>query len=72
MVASQTEFPMPVALCAWCRPGDRRQSFGLLSHGICPRHLRLMKLEAKGMTLKRSRSIKASRADRQAMLLPLS
>jgi hypothetical protein len=31
-----------------------------------------MKLEAKGMTLKRSRSIKASRADRQAMLLPLS
>jgi hypothetical protein len=45
----QSVFPLQVAVCAWCKPkgggvylGD---SLGLISHGICPRHLKKLKLE---------------------------
>ena len=43
MIASQTEFPLRVAVCAWCRPKERGDGVGAISHGICPRHLRKLK-----------------------------
>ena len=33
----QTEFFLPVAVCAWCRPG---QNHDAVTHGICPRHMK--------------------------------
>ncbi len=45
----QIEFPMSVAVCAWCRPHELGASLGALSHGICPRHLRMMKLKLQGL-----------------------
>jgi hypothetical protein len=42
--ANQTEFPLPVAVCAWCKPKERNATVGALSHGICPRHFREMKI----------------------------
>lgn len=48
-VTIQSEFPLRVAVCAWCQPKDRSadpaKSAGSLSHGICPRHLKKLKLE---------------------------
>jgi hypothetical protein len=44
-VVCQTEFPLRVAVCAWCKPRDRGANIGALSHGICPRHFREMKIE---------------------------
>ncbi len=44
-MALQIEFPLAVAVCAWCRPRELGAGLGALSHGICPRHLRKMKLE---------------------------
>ena len=37
----QTEFPLRVPLCAWCRPATRGEE--MIPHGICPRHFRKMK-----------------------------
>ena len=45
MMACQIEFPLAVAVCAWCRPRELGAGLGALSHGICPRHLKKMKLE---------------------------
>jgi len=43
----QIEFPMRVAICAWCKPKSRvldlGTGLGSISHGICPRHLRKLK-----------------------------
>ena len=45
----QSEFLLRVPVCAWCQPKNRRadpdNSPGSISHGICPRHLRKLKLE---------------------------
>jgi hypothetical protein len=45
----QSEFPLRVPVCAWCksknRSADPGNSPGPVSHGICPRHLRKLKLE---------------------------
>jgi hypothetical protein len=41
--ADQTEFPLRVAVCAWCKPRELGATIGALSHGICPRHFREMK-----------------------------
>jgi len=45
----QNEFPMRVAVCAWCKPKNRGAelgaSLGAISHGICPRHLKQLRLE---------------------------
>jgi hypothetical protein len=49
MNAAQTEFPLTVSVCAWCKPYDRGPGFETVSHGICPRHLRKLKLESKGI-----------------------
>jgi hypothetical protein len=45
MITQQIEFPLVVAVCAWCKPRELGARLGALSHGICPRHLRKMKLE---------------------------
>jgi hypothetical protein len=45
----QSEFPLRVAVCAWCKPKNRGVdsggSSGSISHGICPRHLKKIRLE---------------------------
>jgi hypothetical protein len=45
----QSEFPLRVAVCAWCKPKRRgvepRTSPDPISHGICPRHFNKLKLE---------------------------
>jgi len=41
--ADQPEFPLRVAVCAWCKPRELGTILGALSHGICPRHFREMK-----------------------------
>ncbi len=45
----QSEFSLRVPVCAWCKPKNRRadpgDSPGAISHGICPRHLKKLKLE---------------------------
>lgn len=45
----QSELPMRVAVCAWCKPKNRGlelgASLGAISHGICPRHLKQLRLE---------------------------
>jgi hypothetical protein len=45
MVAAQIEFPMSVAICAWCKPVKAGTGSGVLTHGICPRHFRKMRIE---------------------------
>jgi hypothetical protein len=49
----QTEFLLDVVVCAWCKPGSRGVGSTVLSHGICPRHLR--KMLSKGETKPRRR-----------------
>ncbi len=57
MIASQIEFPLTVAVCAWCKPQERESGHGILSHGICLKHLRKLKLQARGLSpVRRSRN----------------
>lgn len=53
MMPRQIEFPMMVAVCAWCEPDERGASLGAISHGICPRHLRKLEHEVKGIVPQR-------------------
>jgi hypothetical protein len=55
MTASQTEFSLKVAICAWCKPNERGSGLGAISHGICLRHLRKLKLQTQGLLPKRLR-----------------
>jgi len=55
MAASQIEFSLAVPVCAWCKPRERGAVAGSLSHGICLRHLKKLKLEARGLPVNRSR-----------------
>jgi hypothetical protein len=76
MTSQQIEFPLAVAVCAWCRPGELGAGLGALSHGICPRHLRKMKLNlqrtAAGAPKRASRRGRVrNRPDAELMLLPL-
>lgn len=48
MTPLQTEFPLAVAVCAWCKPRKGAARAAALSHGICLRHLREMKLAVQG------------------------
>jgi hypothetical protein len=54
MNAQQIEFPLRVAVCAWCEPVRRGAGLGEISHGICPRHLRKLErqLTPKGILRK--------------------
>jgi hypothetical protein len=45
--AEQTEFPLAVPVCAWCKPKPGAAVLEIYSHGICPRHLRMMRAKAK-------------------------
>lgn len=49
IVSLQSEFPLRVAVCAWCKPKNRGVDLGTglgsISHGICPRHLKQIRLE---------------------------
>ncbi len=49
-MARQIEFPLSVAVCAWCRPHELGTAIGAVSHGICPSHLRKLKLQVEGRT----------------------
>ena len=53
MKASQIEFPLDVSVCAWCKPQEPGRAAGPLSLGICPRLLKKLKLEARGVSAKR-------------------
>lgn len=53
MTARQIEFPLAVAVCAWCKPKEPGAGADALSHGICLRHLKKLKLEARGVVVKR-------------------
>ena len=44
----QSVFPLRVAVCAWCKPRELGAGVGALSHGICPRHFREMKIKLEG------------------------
>lgn len=45
----QSELPLQVAVCAWCKPKNRSVALGpdlgSISHGICPRHLKQLRRE---------------------------
>ena len=45
----QNEFPLRIPICAWCKPKNRGvelgTGLGVISHGICPRHLKKLRLE---------------------------
>jgi hypothetical protein len=45
----QSEFPLRVAVCAWCEPEDRAvdlaAGLGAISHAICPCHLKKLRFE---------------------------
>ena len=56
----QIEFPLSVAICAWCRPRECGNSLGEISHGICPKHLRKIKMQ-----LLRQADAQRTRSDRQ-------
>ncbi len=76
MMARQIEMPLAVAVCAWCRPRELGAGLGTLSHGICPRHLRKMKLklqQMRGAAPKRSsrRSKTKFQPGNEVMFLPL-
>ena len=43
--AHQSVLPLRVAVCAWCKPRELGAGLGALSHGICPRHFREMKIK---------------------------
>ena len=55
MAYRQIDLPMLITVCAWCKPKEPDAVRGSLSHGICPRHLKRLKLEARGLVVKRSR-----------------
>jgi hypothetical protein len=55
MIASQIEFSLVVPVCAWCKPRERGAP-GAVSHGICLRHMKKLKLEARGVVVTRSRA----------------
>jgi hypothetical protein len=73
-MSRQIEFPLAVAVCAWCRPRELYAGAGALSHGICPRHLRMMKLQVQRLTgtaPKRCSRRSQSQPEAEFMSLPL-
>lgn len=69
--ARQIEFPMRVAVCAWCKPKYWGGGPGAVTHGICPRHLRKLKLEAQRLSAQNTRPallrVRLSRALKQSL-----
>ena len=71
MIASQTEFSLSVSICAWCKPHERGAGLGAISHGICLRHLKNLKLEVQGLLPKRPRRIGNHPSGDEDSFLPL-
>lgn len=70
----QFQFPMPVAVCAWCEPQARSNSSLVLSHGICLRHLKKVKLEQRLEAFRKQKRSgrKPAYPAAQPLTLPLS
>jgi hypothetical protein len=66
--ARQTEFPMKVAVCAWCEPCSTDDVLGALSHGICPRHFRKLERQMKGVVSKRRTRVRRGSHDGEPLL----
>jgi hypothetical protein len=49
IVSQQSELPLSVAVCAWCKPKHHGAELGAISHGICPRHLKKLQRELQQM-----------------------
>ena len=62
MTVSQTEFSLQVSICAWCKPNERGSGLGAISHGICLRHLRHLKLQTQGLLPQRAARTKSRSA----------
>ncbi len=61
MIAEQIEFPLQVAICAWCKPVRKSQPSPAdlsLSHGICPRHLKQIMVRLQRAKLRRETEIR--------------
>jgi hypothetical protein len=71
MIASQAEFSLSVSICAWCKPNERGAGLGAISHGICLRHLKNLKLQAQGLLPKRPRRIVGHPSTEETSFLPL-
>ena len=71
ILARQTEFPLAVAVCAWCEPFERGAGLGDVSHGICPRHLRKIEHQVKGIVLPRRPRRRRSQEREGETFLPL-
>ncbi len=56
----QIEFVLPVAVCAWCKPRAGEGDTSIVSHGICLRHLRKMRLK---LEKHRRKTVAASHSD---------
>ena len=69
----QIELPLGVPVCAWCRPRESHADVGMISHGICLRHLREMKLSLRGALPPRRphRRVAQGQPASGLMLLPL-
>jgi hypothetical protein len=68
----QMEMPLPVAVCAWCRPNERGNGIGALSHGICLKHLRKFRLEMQKMSAKKNSRSARRKPKPKAYREPLS
>ena len=68
ILARQIEFPMAVAVCAWCEPRERGSGLGAVSHGICPRHLRKIEHQVKGIPLLRRPRSRRRSGEGEALL----
>ena len=70
MIVNQLNLSMPVAVCAWCKPRERGDGVGQLSHGICPWHLRKIKFQLQGVELRKRqrRSVAQRHSDDEAQL----
>lgn len=66
--AAQLDFTMSVAVCAWCEPSPPPGEIGMISHGICPRHLRFLKARSQGLMSRRRRRRSSSTDDQEPQL----
>lgn len=69
MRPGQMNFSLTVAVCAWCEPHPPAGEIGALSHGICLRHLRQLKLQSQGLLPKHRR--RSRRESAPELQLPL-
>ena len=66
---TQIEFPLSVPVCAWCKPRLKRgPELRVLSHGICPRHLKAMHLQMQNAPAPIRRHRRELRPDHTALL----